>query len=85
MLNSEFVNEQAQVFASYLKSQTADAREQAAIALRRVLQREPQAEEIDEGLALMRLLKEMRGASDDLALQQFCLVTLNLNEFMYLD
>jgi hypothetical protein len=85
MLNSEFVNEQAQVFAEHLKKQSADPRQQVTIALTRVLQREPLADEIDEGLALMQRLKDVRGASSDVALVQFCLVALNLNEFLYLD
>jgi hypothetical protein len=85
MLNSEFVNDEARVFAEYLKQQSADPREQIAIALRRVTQREPADDEITDGLALIEKLKTERGATHDVALEQFCLMTLNLNEFLYLE
>jgi len=86
MLNSELVNEQAEVFAAYLREHApGDPRGQVALALRRVTQREPLPVEVDRGVALMKRLKAEHGASDDVALAQFCLMALNLNEFIYLD
>ncbi|MEQ8787744.1 MAG: PSD1 and planctomycete cytochrome C domain-containing protein [Pirellulaceae bacterium] len=86
MLNSELVNEQAKVFADYLKEHAAgDPRAQVALALRRVTQRAPLEADIDRGVDLIERLKQQHGASDDVALQQFCLMALNLNEFIYLD
>lgn len=85
MINSEFINKQAQVFADFLKSQTTDRTEQIQIALNRVTQRTATAEEIQHGHVLMTALQEEHDLSADQALKYFSLVALNLNEFIYLD
>jgi Protein of unknown function (DUF1553)/Protein of unknown function (DUF1549)/Planctomycete cytochrome C len=86
MLNSQFVNEQATVFAKYLRDKAGDdVKAQIALALRRTLQREPTPEEIDRGQRLVETLERDHGLSADAALKQFCVVAYNLNEFMYLD
>lgn len=85
MINSEFINKQAQVFADLLKSRTLDRTEQIQIALNRVTQRTATAEEIQHGHELMTSLQNEHGLSADKALKYFCLVALNLNEFVYLD
>lgn len=86
MLNSAFLQEQAQGLAESLKRHGAtDRPTQAATALRRILQREPTQAEIDRGLDLMSKLERDHKLSSDAALNYFCLAMLNLNEFVYLD
>ncbi len=86
MLNSEFINEQAEVFADYLRTQVGhDPREQVTLALRQTLQRDPTEVEVDRGLALMTSLRQDHGLSVPQSLHYFCLTALNLNEFVYLD
>jgi len=86
LMNSEFMSEQAKMFAAYLRK-TAGPQDAAHVklALSRVMQREPTQREIDRGLALIQRLRKERGQSPEEALQRFCVVTLNLNEFVYLD
>jgi hypothetical protein len=51
----------------------------------RVFQRPPTASEIARGVELVRDLRAKDHKSEDEALESFCLVALNLNEFIYLD
>jgi mono/diheme cytochrome c family protein len=86
MMNSAFVNEQAKVFAAYLRKHAGAApAAQVRLALWRVTQREPSAKEIDRGVRLMTRLEQKYGAKPEEALARFCTVALNLNEFLYLD
>jgi len=86
MLNSEFVNEQAAVFAVDLRKQAPDdLKQQVTIALERTTQRPPTAAEVNRGLELIRTFKSEHNLSADEALKNFCLLALNLNEFVYLD
>ena len=86
MLNSAFVHEQAQRFAAYVTGQAGqDAPKQVRIALRRVLQREPTAKETQRGLSFMQNAQTRHHTSAAEALRQFCLIALNLDEFLYLD
>jgi mono/diheme cytochrome c family protein len=85
LLNSEFVNQQAALFADTLTRQTKDQTEQVRIALDRVLQRTTTEEEIIRGRKLIQRLTTEYKLPPEEALRNFCLVALNLNEFMYLD
>ena len=86
MMNSQFINEQAAIFASYLRDQMGDNQpHQVALGLARTLQRTPTDAEIERGLRLMATLQEKYELQPEAALKQFCLTLLNLNEFMYLD
>ena len=49
------------------------------------MQRQPTPEEVTRGLKLIETLKTEQKLNDDQARKYFCLVALNLNEFMYLD
>ena len=51
----------------------------------RILQRNPTQAEIDRGVRLIATLEKEDGKAPDEALALFCLVSLNLNEFVYLD
>jgi hypothetical protein len=86
MLNSRFANEQAQVFATYLREQAGDdISAQVRLGLRRVVQRDVAEAEVDRGLQLISLLRDKYELSSEAAMKQLCVTMLNLNEFMYLD
>lgn len=86
MLNSDFLNEQAQVFAEHLqKTVGSNPSAQVKLALSRTLQRSPTEAEIARGVDLMATLQQEHGQTKEAALKNFCLVALNLNEFIYLD
>jgi hypothetical protein len=78
------MNQQAASFAGMLLEQEA-AIDQIRLALARVAQRSPSADEIRQGLTFIQQLQSEEGLTADQALQSFCLLALNLNEFIYLD
>lgn len=86
MLNSDFLQKQATEFANYVKREAGDdPADQIALALSRATQRKPSDAEVKQGVELYKIFQKEDGASSDDALKYFCLLTLNLNEFMYLD
>jgi hypothetical protein len=86
MLNGEFLNEQAKVFADDLRKEAGDdPAAQARSALRRVTQREPTPKEARRGVEFMARMRDERRLTAGEALRSFCLLALNLNEFVYLD
>ncbi len=85
-LNGEFLHGQARIFADYLRREAgAEPTDRVELALRRVFQRKPTEQEVDRGIQLMESLKRKHNLDSDRALDLFCLVSLNLNEFIYLD
>ncbi len=85
MINGSFLRNEAAQLASRLRTEAGPAPDaQIALALRLVTGRKPSEAEIQRGLDLMTKL-EKDGATADAALNNFCLVALNLNEFIYLD
>jgi hypothetical protein len=86
MLNGQFLHKQAGIFAERLKR---EAGEDVVAQVRRGLtlstSRAPTEMEVRRGVDLIQALREQNQLSADAALQSFCLVALNLNEFMYLD
>jgi hypothetical protein len=50
-----------------------------------VLQRKPSADEVERGVAFIRRLEDEHGMSPELAKTKFCLLAMNLNEFLYVD
>jgi hypothetical protein len=85
MLNSEFLNAQAGVLAKQTMANVgSDPRTQVAFVLRRVLQRQTTQEEINRGVQFLATAQAADKASAEEALRQFCLLSLNLNEFVYL-
>jgi len=86
MLNSDYFNEQARVFAGFLRSRVpGDLPGQVRLALSRALQRIPTEEEVQRGVKLTGMLQQHEGVDDSKALDLYCLMVLNLNEFIYLD
>ena len=86
MMNSDFLNKQASAFAAFVKGEVPnDIQKQVSLALSRVLQRSAKSEEIQRGLKLIKNLQSEEKLSPEQALTYFCLISLNLNEFIYLD
>lgn len=86
MINSAFINDQAQLFADSLRKQVSDdMNKQVRLCLWRVLQREPTAGEVGRGVKFIATIRKEQNVSEKDALRYFCLLALNLNEFIYLD
>ena len=85
MMNSEFMNTQAHVFAEFLRDAATDSDARVKLALQRTLQRKPTPQEESRGKQLLADLKSKYQLSEEQALDKFCLVVLNLNEFIYVD
>ena len=86
MINSDFLNEQAAVFAENIQKRSGSEPAQlVAKVLERVTQRAPNEAEIDRGVKFLARMQSEHQLSPDAALKNFCLLALNLNEFVYLE
>jgi len=86
LINSEFANSQARLFAEKAASRAGDKPAgQVRFVLQRVLQREPTPAEIDRGVTFIETTCKTDKVMANEALRQFCLIALNLNEFVYLE
>ena len=86
MLNSKFSNDQAIALAKRLRKEAGnEIRDQVARGLWLTTQREPSDEEVQTALKLIKELQTEDNVEKDKALELFCLMALNLNEFVYLD
>ena len=86
LLNSRLLQEESQRFAAALRRDVgADPAAQVREALWRVTQRAPLDVEVQRGCDFLAEVRRRHGLTDDEALRQFCLLALNLNEFLYLD
>ena len=86
LLNGDFVNKQARLFAERLKRDAGDRLEdQIRRGLHLALGREPEEREVLLHASFTNRLQAEQGLSAEQALVDFCLVTYNLNEFIYLD
>jgi hypothetical protein len=86
MLNGDFLNEQAAIFAQRLRREAGtQVQKQVRLGLYLATQRLPSASEMRRGVELLQSLQSRDGATAEAALNAFCLLALNLNEFMYLD
>ncbi len=85
MLNSKFLNDSAEVLALRLQEEHPnDPKAQVTRALTLATSRPATAEDIADGLKLIEHFTK-KGIKHPQALQRFCLLVLNLNEFVYLD
>ncbi|MCP4846344.1 MAG: DUF1553 domain-containing protein [Verrucomicrobiaceae bacterium] len=86
MLNSNFLNDQATHFATRLKQ---DAGENLEAQLKRGLEivtaRPADPKSIAIAKDMLQKLQKEHGLNADQALERFCLVALNMNEFMFID
>ncbi len=86
MLNSAFLNEQAKVFSERLRRGAGDdLQAQVQFGVRLALSRPITAKEVARGVDLVTKLRKEENVSDEESLRMFCLMTLNLNEYVYLD
>lgn len=86
MLNSGFANRQAEVFAARLRAEAgSDTAKQVRTALYLATSRQPSDAEIKRGVELIDTLKTKENVQSETALKYFCLMVLNLNEFVYID
>ena len=86
MLNSGFLNEQAEVFATRLRTEAGeDLAKQVRLGLQLVTTRPPTEVEVQRSLGLIAALRAQENASAEVALKYFCLMALNLNELVYVD
>jgi mono/diheme cytochrome c family protein len=86
MLNGEFLHEQARVFADDVRRRAGDdPAAQVRLTLRRVVQRDPTAREVERGVAFLARLRGAHKLPPGEALARYCLLALNLNEFVYVD
>jgi len=86
MLNSAFLNEQAEVFAARLRREAGDdVTKQVRLGLQHVTTRPPTDAEVQRSLGLISALRMQDNASAEVALKYFCLMALNLNELVYVD
>ena len=86
MLNGRFMNDSAKLFAKRLREEAGDdPSAQVAHGFKIAFSRKPTEKEIAAGLAMIKDIKEKAGVSDEVAMERFALLALNLNEFIYLD
>jgi mono/diheme cytochrome c family protein len=86
MLNGDFLNRQAAAFAARLRREAGDdAPAQIKHALRLALSRPGDERNIERGLKFIESLIANHGITREKALDYYCLMVLNLNEFVYLD
>jgi hypothetical protein len=86
MLNGDFTNEQAALFAKRLEREVpGDEAGQVRLAIRLTTGRSPDAKEIESDRAFLAELRARPGMNSERALAQYCLLLLNANEFVYLD
>lgn len=86
MLNSDFSNERARAFAKrLLEEYPNDLERQIQRGLALATSREPTEIEIYDGVEFVTELQQTNGMDRLEALESFCLIALNLNEFLYVD
>ena len=85
LLNSESVAEHAAALAARLLAEQSEPAGRVRLALRLATAREPSAERVRADLRLLDELRGEYGLDERSALEKYCLLTLNLNEFLYLD
>jgi mono/diheme cytochrome c family protein len=90
MMNGGFLHAQARLFAERVRREAGgpDAANVSAMvrrALEIALVRGPTEAEVAKGVTLIDTLEDKDGVGPGRALELFCLMVLNLNEFAYLD
>ena len=86
MMNSEFTNLQARKFAAAMEKRSpGDTEQQVKAIIQRVTQRGASEQEIQRGTELIQAWITEENATPQQALEYFCLMALNLNEFAYID
>ncbi len=86
MLNGDFIHEQAAALSARLQREHPDNLErQLRRAVELTTQRTPSADELRRDLVFVQEAQAQDGLSPAAALEMYCLLALNANEFFYLD
>jgi hypothetical protein len=86
LLNGEFLNDQAKIFAADVRARAGDdPAARVRSVLRRATQRDPGPREVERGVEFLARMQSQHGLDPSESLAKFCLLALNLNEFVYLD
>jgi hypothetical protein len=86
LLNSQFSNDQARIFADFAYKTTGAApAAQVRFVLEKAVQRPVTTAEVERGVRFIEGAMAKNHISEREALRYFCVVALNLNEFIYLD
>src|SRR5262249_21226253 len=85
LLNDDFSNEQAKLFAQRLQKEAKGLEAQVTRAIRLATGRVPGVDEVRKDVAFVESLRQQHGLSEAEALRFYCLMVLNTNEFVYLD
>lgn len=86
MLNSRFMNEQASRLAERLSRERPDSTaDQVQLAMRLITSRKADRKEIDADVQFISELQTEEKLTRQQAMQNYCLLLLNSNEFVYLD
>jgi hypothetical protein len=85
MVNGDFANVQAELFAQRLRREAKDLRGRIARGLQLVTQRPARDGDVTRLVELAADLQRDFGRTEEQALQRCCLVLLNSNEFLFLD
>ena len=85
LLNSSFINDQAARFADHLRSHAQNTSERIKLAYTLALARNPTQDEIKNNLDFLNTLQKKHDQTPNQALNNFCLMLYNLNEFIYID
>ncbi len=86
LMHGQFLQEQAAALADRAIAEgPADLEGRVAFTLQQVTQRDPSAEDISDSLQLIDRYQTAHGLSPDAAFDQFCVMAMNLSEFVYID
>ena len=86
MMNGEFSNERATAMAARLTKDAGPERaNQITLAIRLTTGRTPSDAEVAKDAAFVESLAAKHALTTERAMQQYCLLLLNANEFIYLD
>lgn len=86
MLNGDFLNEQSERLAGRVSEEVGeDPAQQVRRAVELALLRPASDKEVQRGIDLMAALREQHRLTAAQALQQYCLMICNSNEFIYID
>ena len=86
MINSKFLNDAAETLAKRLQTEKpGDVNAQVRRALELATSRPPTQQDVTEGIAFIKNFQTKSNLDENQSLQRFCLLVLNLNEFVFLD
>jgi hypothetical protein len=86
MLNGDFTNQKAAKLAERLRKQSPDdIAGQVAQAIRLTTGRTPAADEVASDVEFIGAIQSEDNLNEQQALKMYCLLTINTNEFVYLD